>query len=462
MAPRSSRPNRRLHRLMDDSGMSNKGLARRVLNRASEVGVTGLRYDHSSVIRWLAGQQPRHPAPELIADVLARELGRTVTPADIGMTPSPARPDLGLDYPAELANSITAAVRLWRADLGERRWIRDAGYAPGAYAPPALRWLTAPAEPINVERPSDPAEVHSIRDITSLFRRLDNQWGGGHTRSTVVQYLATELPPLLHGRHADGIEAELMSAIAELTHLAGWMAYDLELHGLAQRYLIQALRQTRAAGDIALGAEILSGMAQQAIYVGQPHEAVDLARAAGFGARKASLPTLISETLITEARALAKLRDHKPALHNVAAAERALDSAEPDAVPPWLRYFDEAYLSAQLGHCLRDLGDLSAAERHAHRSLRMATGYTRGRTFNLTLLAGIHVKQGELEHAAVVGNQALDSAVSVKSERARHRLHDLFTALLPYAGQPAVSEFTDRARDVVATSGGDLGDKARP
>ncbi len=41
---------------------------------------------------------------------------------------------------------------------------------------------------------------------------------------------------------------------AELTKLAGWAAYDLEKHGLAQRYLIQALRMARAAGDAALGA----------------------------------------------------------------------------------------------------------------------------------------------------------------------------------------------------------------
>ncbi len=42
------------------------------------------------------------------------------------------------------------------------------------------------------------------------------------------------------------------------------MAYDLEQHGLAQRYLIQALRLARGADDHALGGEILAGMAHQA------------------------------------------------------------------------------------------------------------------------------------------------------------------------------------------------------
>jgi hypothetical protein len=55
------------------------------------------------------------------------------------------------------------------------------------------------------------------------------------------------------------------------------MAYDGEQHGLAQRYLIQALGLARMAGDDALGAEILAAMSQQAVYVARPGQAVDLA-----------------------------------------------------------------------------------------------------------------------------------------------------------------------------------------
>jgi hypothetical protein len=37
--------------------------------------------------------------------------------------------------------------------------------------------------------------------------------------------------------------------------LAGWRAYDLECHGLAQRYLVQALSMARFASDDALGGD---------------------------------------------------------------------------------------------------------------------------------------------------------------------------------------------------------------
>ncbi len=56
--------------------MSNKGLARRVADLASARGVANIRCDHTSVLRWLSGEQPRPPVPELIASVLAAAAGR--------------------------------------------------------------------------------------------------------------------------------------------------------------------------------------------------------------------------------------------------------------------------------------------------------------------------------------------------------------------------------------------------
>ena len=58
--------------------MSNKGLARRVVDLAAARGVAGVRCDHTSVLRWLASEQPRPPVPELIAGVLSDALGLRV------------------------------------------------------------------------------------------------------------------------------------------------------------------------------------------------------------------------------------------------------------------------------------------------------------------------------------------------------------------------------------------------
>jgi hypothetical protein len=38
------------------------------------------------------------------------------------------------------------------------------------------------------------------------------------------------------------------------------------------------------------------------------------------------------------------------------AAEQAFERSNPTDNPPWLQYFDEAYMAAKFGHCFRELG----------------------------------------------------------------------------------------------------------
>lgn len=164
-------------------------------------------------------------------------------------------------------------TRLWDGDLRRRSFLVGAGYAVGAFAAPAMRWLTAPTDepPTSTgTRHVGQADVDAVREVTELFRKLDNRWGGGHPRATVVQYLNDEVLPMLDGHYADAVGRELLAALAELTHLAAWTAFDLEQHGLAQRHMIQALRLARASGDAAFGGEVLAAMSQQALYVDQP------------------------------------------------------------------------------------------------------------------------------------------------------------------------------------------------
>ena len=72
---------------------------------------------------------------------------------------------------------------------------------------------------------------------------------------------------MINGRYDAATGRRLLSAVAETTQLAGWASYDAGMHGLAQRYLIQALRLAAGAGDRALGAEVLAAMSHQAAYL---------------------------------------------------------------------------------------------------------------------------------------------------------------------------------------------------
>lgn len=117
--------NERLRALIEEAGVSHKGLARRVVDLAEAQGVSGLSYDHSSVIRWLAGEQPRQPAPELIAQVLTGLLQRQVGAADLGMAPSAVTADLGLTLVADWGKCVATAATLWRVDLERRRFLHQ-------------------------------------------------------------------------------------------------------------------------------------------------------------------------------------------------------------------------------------------------------------------------------------------------------------------------------------------------
>lgn len=452
MGRQPKQPNRQLDELLREVRLSRKGLARRVVERGSAVGVD-LGYDHTSVSRWLAGEQPTPPTPDLIAEVLTEVVGRRVTAADCGMVAGQETADIGLEFSLSIAEATAAATALWRSDVERRRFLVGASYAVAVYPAASMRWLTLPGpeHPVSGRgsRRIGQGDVDAVRTMTAAFRDLDNRVGGGKVRSTIVHYLHSSVAPLLHGSYPEPIGRQLFAASAELTKLAGWAAYDLEEHGLAQRYLIQALRMSRAAGDAGLGAEILAAMSHQATYVGRPGDAVDLARAAQIAARSVGLAVLESECHMVEAHGHAARADSSMCATSLHAAERAYGRAD-TVRPAWLDYFDDAYLSAKTAHCFRDLGDTARTAHFAEQSLAMADGYTRGRTFNLCLLAS--ARADEDPHEAVrIGSEALGIAAGLESRRSLAYLREVRHRLARHDALPEVAEFRQRVREVATT-----------
>ncbi|WP_280317196.1 hypothetical protein [Nocardia wallacei] len=452
MGRQPKQPNRDLADLLSESGVSNKGLARRVIERGRAVGLE-LAYDHTSVARWCAGQQPHAPGPELIAAVMTELLGRKITPSACGMSGGQDPVELGLEFSLSLAEATAAVTALWRNDVERRRFLQGASYAVAVYPAASMRWLTLPApeHPVSAgTRRVGQSDVDAVRTMAAAFRDLDNKVGGGKVRPTIVQYLHSSVAPLLRGSYAEHIGRQLFATTAELTKLAGWAAYDQEKHGLAQRYLIQALRLARAANDPGLGAEILAAMSHQATYVGRPGDAVDLARAAQISARSAGLAPLESECHMVEAHGHAARLDRTSCAAAMYAAERAFTKTDSSDPPGWLSYFDAAYMSAKFAHCFRELGDDVRTAQFAEQSLHMSEGYVRGRAFNLAVLASARAKENPRE-AVRVGYQALDIAGSLSSRRSYAYLRELRKRLKAHADIAEVAEFRHQVT-VLATS----------
>jgi hypothetical protein len=347
---------------------------------------------------------------------------------------------------------VHAASELWRVDVSGGP--ADGTFAAADFSTPALRWLFAERDELRrsngrllVGRP----HVEAVLQMTRSMRAIDNEYGGGYARASVVRYLHHEVAPLLReGRYDTVLGAQLFSAAAEMTQLAGWMTYDSGQHRLAQSYLIDALRLAMAAGDRPLGAEILAAMSHQCTYLGDGGAGVDLARVAGRTAARAGISALVAEAAVLEAHGRANQRDERASTIALGRAETTLDHADRSADPAFIAYFDAAYLSAKFGHCFRELGRPRQAKRFAIRSLQMDGRYVRGKMFNLALLATAHAQGGEIEDACQVGAQALTMAVELQSARAVGYINGLRRELAIHHAVPAVQEFEARAAAAIA------------
>ncbi|MFD8748597.1 regulator [Streptomyces sp. NPDC059616] len=568
--PPQRTPNRRLASLITEAGFSNAGLARRVDQLGLEHGLD-LRYDKTSVTRWLRGQQPRGTTPALIAEVFTRRLGRRLSAQDLGLDAC-APVYAGLEFAATPAEAVDIVSGLWRKDSGSHAELRKIAFTPAGLVVPSRDWLigradewvgrgsepvtrthggtggtgrdhgtggtgrsagaggavgaaesggaarpgapgaarggpygahggagvngagaragvrgpapsrpsgpsappgspiapTAPAPPgaglpgapgVPRQRQSERApgqrvsggDVAALRSVGELFRTLDNAYGGGHARQALVRYLEHETEPMLRGTYGEATGRRLFSAAADLTRLAGWTSYDIAAHGLAQRYFVQALRLAQAAGDRAYGSYVLITMSRQAVYLGHGREAVQLARVAQQGIGSSAPPVVQALLHAVEARGHGVLGEARPCTTSLARAEHALEIARPgDEVPHWARYFDEAQLADEFGHCHRDLQQYRAAAQHAERSLQLRSpAYARSRLFCRVVLASARLGLGELDQACALGVEAAQQAAEMRSVRAAEYVRDFERRLEPYRDAAAVRGYRER----VATLG---------
>ncbi|MGW2367179.1 regulator [Streptomyces sp. NPDC001667] len=470
-------PNRQLAALIAEAGFSNAGLARRVDQLGLEHGLD-LRYDKTSVTRWLRGQQPRGTTPALIAEVFTRRLGRRLSAQDLGLDAC-APVYAGLEFAASPEEAIDIVSGLWRKDSGSHTELRKIAFTPAGLVVPSRDWLIGRADervarsaaPVPVTdgaarvpaqaRGLPPRQRHAergpggrvsmgdiaaLRSVGELFRTLDHAYGGGHARQALVRYLEHEAEPMLRGTYGEAAGRRLFGAVADLTRLAGWTSYDIAAHGLAQRYFVQALRLAQAAGDRPYGSYVLVTMSRQAVYLGHGREAVQLARVAQQGVGSGA-PSVVQSLLhAVEARGHGVLGEVRACSASLARAERALESARPgDEVPYWARFFDEAQLADEFGHCHRDLQQYRAAAQHAERSLQLrSAAYARSRLFCRVVLATARLGLGELEQACTLGAEAAAQAAEMRSVRALEYVRDFERRLEPYRDAAAVRAYREK------------------
>ncbi|MET9497167.1 MFS transporter [Streptomyces sp. NPDC006552] len=462
-------PNEKLGAVLALAGISNAGLARRVNDLGGQRGLT-LRYDKTSVARWVSkGMVPQGAAPHLIAAAIGQKLGRPVPLHEIGLADADPAPEVGLAFPRDVRAAVKSATELYRLDLAGRRagsggiWQSLAGsFAVSAYATPASRWLITPADS-SVAREIHPTEegspqkvghsdVLKLREAAQDARRWDSKYGGGDWRSSMVpECLRVEAAPLLLGSYSDDVGRSLFGASAELTRLAGWMAFDTGQQEAAQRYYIQALRLARAAADVPLGGYVLASMSLQATYRGFGDEGVDLAQAAVERNRGLATARTMSFFRLVEARAHARAGDAQAAGAALRAAEGWLErSREGDSDPSWLGFYSYDRFAADAAECYRDLKAPRQVRRFTEQALSRPTEeFQRSHGLRLVVSAVAELESGNLDAACEQGTRALEVAGRISSARTTEYVRDLLHRLEPYGDEPRVVELRERARPLL-------------
>jgi hypothetical protein len=427
--------NHELAALIEDADVSHAQLARQVvLLGKTEYGLR-LAYDYRSVGRWLRGAVPDPPAPKLLASVLSRLLGRTLTLHDLGFQRGDAiRASLLLaSRPADTVGTVT---ELWRAVVERRAFMHTSAAFVAALAVEAtLDWRDTPASAsVRQEtgtRAVTDSDVEMIRQARDDFRRLDHVHGGGYALSWLEHYLHTEVAPLLQGRYTDRLGRDLFLAAATLTDMAGWMSMDAGFQSLGQRFYTQAAALAKHAGDNAYGAYVLGNLATQALFLGQTRTAIRLARSARAVGGRAATPALTARITLTEARALALTGDSYRTRRALRTADRAMNRAGMGA-PEWLGVFTPGHYAGLVMHTLRDLGQAAEAQRYAADALNLPAVNARTHALHSVLHATVLADRGELDGAVEVARPVQSSAGTLKSKRLSQRLDEFAHRLTPH------------------------------
>jgi transcriptional regulator with XRE-family HTH domain len=300
------------------------------------------------------------------------------------------------------------------------------GLTGAMITPLAQTLLTRQPSPV----PSVVGQVHidQVRTVADLFRTWDHTYGGGLIREAVTAQLNHSVE-LLNARCPEKLRGELFSAVGLLGHTSAFMAFDAYAHDDARRMFRFALACAEQSGDWHLRAKVLSSMARQEIWCGDPDTGLTLVELAMVRADRLT-PTERAMLLTARARALAKLQRVTDATATVDLADQQFHNAAQDEDPEWMAYYDAAQHSGDTGHALFDVAMAGQFSTEAAQRLRAAVHghaatYARSRAIAGIKLASLTMVTGDPDEAVVIGRQALADVGAVTSQRAADDLREL-------------------------------------
>jgi transcriptional regulator with XRE-family HTH domain len=434
--------------------------ARRAAELSQEELGRRLPADPTSIRDWEAGRSEPLPfkrgklakllqvTPAQLEELLQEGTAGAEPTTGLATTAAQPLPDyVSPGYAMSLERTLGALTAMANAD---QQGIAASQIGPFAVDFPAevvLAWLFGATDDdvTPVGRPVSMLDVDEIVTTTKTLDGLDRQFGGGFARGLAVKYLVDRVLPQLRCPASPSVRRELLQAAAVLCEVIGYMAYDGQLHALAQRYFVQSLRLAKEAGNPAYGSFVLATMSHQALYRERPDQALILARAAQQGAPSVSVPAVATEAAMLEATASAAMGDRVASIQALTRAESSFQRHGPESEAPyWMAHWDESVFASFASTAWLDLGEQTKAEPYLQMLWVGARQQVRRQVFAAGQLARVALLERDIERSAHYGTMAVEAAAAAKSKRSHRIVRDLLTQLDGYRQLPPVRELTDR------------------
>jgi tetratricopeptide (TPR) repeat protein len=282
-----------------------------------------------------------------------------------------------------------------------------------------------------------------------LFSDADATFGGGRARRALSGYLGTAIAPWLRADATSCVRRDLLIVASQLTYLCGFMCFDDQLHGAAQRYYRTSLWLTAEAGDATGHAVTLRGLSAQARLLGHHRQAVDLAETAVRTGLGSPSPQIQAFLLGQFAVATAAEGDHHAAIAHLTRAEQFLDRS--DSAPKSVGACHRASLAHQQAAVAACLGDRRGAVTALESSIQhRPAGERRSRAITLARLAELQFAGGQLEKACHTWHRFLDDYPDLRSGRADRAFADLRASTHPHESNSAARQLRLRAASLAA------------
>ncbi|MFF4429793.1 helix-turn-helix transcriptional regulator [Streptomyces sp. NPDC001513] len=421
-------------------GMTGVDLAREICAAAERRGLRS-GTTKQRIYKWeVDGVTPDRESQEYIAEVF----GVPLENVDVRSWPN-WLPDAGV-VPLGSASTMPALREALRASMERSRRFVLSAISGTALTTLASTWASADVRPQATGRTQSKAVgedlVVLLEETSARLTSLATQ-ERQHTAPLIDAHLATVTDLIADGRYSGSLGLRLHALAGILSQTVAWHRFDLGLYAEATRYWVAGLHSAHAVADHDLGAAMLSDLAYQASWRGDPATAAAILQRALSRTVHPAAQSLLQLRL---ARALAAQGERRTTLRALAASEHLLGKASLEPKPTWCAWMSDADLAVDSGQCLIELGDTGRAQsliREGQDLLPTTRDKTRG--VFLAYQASSFIDLSEPEQAAAAALESLELAQRIGAPRCVQLVEDLIPRLESFRDAQGVRELLAHA-----------------